>query len=126
MMDAQPSQYAPTGLTDGTYFRQNYAEVRLLKKAIYGNVHLCFHHASQCQVAIKVIHPNSVTGVRQLKASGEHPKEDWVKELEVLRMLQSVGGHPSVVRLLEDFEENGAVFIVMVRVFFFLLLFYYL
>ena len=51
--------------------------------------------------------------VRQQKAQGELPKEDWMKELEAMRTLQNVGGHPSVVRLLEDFEENGAVFIVM-------------
>ena len=107
------SQYQSTGLQDGNYFRSHYSNIRLLKRAIYGQVHLCVHHATQQQVAIKVIHPKSVQLVRQQKARGELPKEDWMKELEAMRTLQNVGGHPSVVRLLEDFEENGAVFIVM-------------
>ena len=107
------SQYQSTGLQDGNYFRSHYSNIRLLKRAIYGQVHLCVHHATQQQVAIKVIHPKSVLLVRQQKARGELPKEDWMKELEAMRTLQNVGGHPSVVRLLEDFEENGAVFIVM-------------
>ena len=112
-METSSQQYTTTGLTDGSYFRSHYTNIRILKRAIYGAVHLAFHHGSQQEVAIKIIHPQSVLLVRQERAQGGLPREDWVKELEAMRILQGVGGHPSVVRLLEDFEENGCVFIVM-------------
>ena len=107
------TQYLSTGVTDGNYLNTQYKYIRKLKKAIYGEVLLCFHYASNSQVAIKIITPRSVQYGRQMRAQGIQQKEDWITELEVMQRVQSVGGHPSVVRLLEDFEENGCVHIVM-------------
>ena len=100
-------------LKDGHYFQTNYTNLRRLKKAIYGSVQLCYHHATQQNVAVKVIAPQCVKFVRQMKAQGDQQKEDWIAELDANLRIARAGGHPSVVRLLEYFEENQAVFIVM-------------
>ena len=49
--------YQSTGVTDGDYFHSHYTNVKMLKKAIYGQVNLCYHKDTKKQVAIKIIHP---------------------------------------------------------------------
>lgn len=99
------------------YHLSNFEDVRTLRGCIHGKVRLMRHLPTNCLVAVKHIKPHSVLQVRTSRARGRYVKEDWCRELQTLRCVQSSGGHPNIVRLIEDFEvlegEHAGVHIVM-------------
>ena len=95
--------------------------MRRLRKAIYGEVWAAVHVASGVLCAIKHIHPEGVHTVRTVRAAvaaggpALRLKEDWERELEVLRDIKRAGGHPHVVALREDFEVTDVGYIIVLE-----------
>ncbi len=110
---AEANPYTPTGVTDGTHFNTTYTVTRNLKNAIHGVVFAATHRPSGRAVCIKLIKPAAVVMVRTNRAAGRYVREDWVRELETMRAVRRAGGHDALIRLIDDFEERGCVFMVM-------------
>ena len=88
--------------------KAKYNFVRKLRKCIYGDVYAAVARDTDSLVAIKKISVPFVISMKENLRLGtpvnSRLKEDWLRELMVMRDIQKSGGHPYIISLLDDFE----------------------
>ncbi|RHY98557.1 hypothetical protein DYB37_009462 [Aphanomyces astaci] len=90
---------------------EKFTPVRTLRDAIYGKVVLCQRHLCDGDdlVAIKMMSLASIATKTAVRG-GYRIKEDGSEEVAIL---QSLPPHPSIVNLLEHFEHDGMLCLVL-------------
>ncbi|RHY32723.1 hypothetical protein DYB32_002305 [Aphanomyces invadans] len=89
-----------------------YTQIRELANAIFGRVLLCVDNYAQQPVAIKCMNMQASRAKLSLQENIV-VHEDVAMEKQVLRALSAHGGHPNVLRLLNDFQHAGHDFLVL-------------
>lgn len=104
-----PVQIGP--IIDANSLRMKYQFVKKLRKCIYGQVYAAVHRETETLVAIKNISNHSVMVMKENLADSPNRvsrlKENWFRELVIMRELRDLGGHPHIISLVDDFEVQG-------------------
>ncbi len=82
-----------------------YEIIRTVKDTIYGKVKVGIHRRTQTQVALKM------SNIAQIEA--KHCLENPQEEIRLMRLLNRGPGHPSVLRLLDEFRHGEFYYTIL-------------
>lgn len=101
----QSSSVTPTGA-------QRYVMVKQVQSTIFGKVVIAQDLVNQAMVAIKCSKQSAMGAARDTK-TGVRVLEDVAMELRVLKKLNQGQGHPNIVRLLDQFQDERYIYTVL-------------